>query len=660
MRRILPILLFVFLSCALTLLSGCPVDGDEPGFPGQDIRITFAHTTDSHSKVLPFNYVPSATDLNVLGIRECVDHLQFCQQALAGAGELQVSGESNVDGGGAVAQSGDAIDLGPDDSLDNLYCQAVYSAQNQDVYDPEGLCPDLCNFDESNGGPRRDYDDEALEAKEQDCRNCLVDLEPVRKCKEFYGGVARVAWVINKIRRQYPRVLHVDSGDYFQGAPIFNLFKGEVEVRALSAMGVDIATIGNHEFDNGAAIMANMLYRYANFPLLNANYIWADPSQTDDRHHLGNLVQPMIVKQLDGLRVGFIGLGNLHSMTSIANADNSSHIMAMDTIQAVSDYLPFVEDHADLVVLISHLGVHPDLELASQVDGIDIIFGGHDHTVIMPPARIRTPNGGTTLVVHSGVNYKLVGQLDVVVRDGVIRGHEYKVIPIDGSEDPENEIGEDPIVKNVVDEYEFLLNRAQDLDRIVAIANGPFPRQSDGDSALGNLVTDSMRLRERVEADFAITNSLGIRANIDAGEVSLGKIYEVFPFENTLVTMYLSGREIKDLFDFIASRSSSYGCKTQAQVSGVRCVLDCQTGRAESVSINGNVIVENYTLVDASAVYLVATNDYIANGGSGFDVLEMNTTKQNTMLSLRDVVVEYMESISPLDPTTDGRIQLLQ
>ena len=194
----------------------------------------------------------------------------------------------------------------------------------------------------------------------------------------------------------------------------------------------------------------------------------------------------------------------------------------------------------------------------------------------------------------------------------------------------------------------------------MAVANGAFPRQTDGDSPLGNLVTDSMRLRERVEADFAMTNSLGIRANIDAGEVSLGKIYEVFPFENTLVTMYLSGREIKDLFDFIADRSASYGCKTQAQVSGVRCVLDCRTGRAQSVEINGTSIVEDYKLVNPTAVFLVATNDYIANGGSGFDVLEMNTTKQNTMLSLRDVVVEYMESISPLVPVSDGRIQLLQ
>ena len=414
MRRFIPIPAFLLVACGLSFLSGCPMEGDEPGFPGQDIRITFVHTTDSHSKVLPFNYVPSATDRD-LGIPECTDYLQYCQQALSGLNELEVSGESNVDGGGAVSQSGDSVDLGPNDSLQNKNCQEVYTAaKRQETYDPEGLCESAC----------------VDKPDEKDCRACLMELPSVHFCKEFYGGAARVAWKINKIREEYPRVLHVDSGDYFQGAPIFNLFRGEAEVRALSAMGVDVSTIGNHEFDNGATIMSTMLYRFANFPLLNTNYIWTDPNLIDDNHHLGNLIQPMMIKQVDGIRVGFLGLGNLHSMTSIANADNSSRILAMDTIQAVTDYLPFVEDHSDLVVVVSHLGVHPDLELASKVDGIDIIFGGHDHTVIMPPAVVRTPNGGKTLVVHSGVNYKLVGQLDVVVRDGVIRGHEYQVHPI--------------------------------------------------------------------------------------------------------------------------------------------------------------------------------------------------------------------------------------
>lgn len=550
------------------VLAACQSDGAYVDLRQQSLSMTFLHTSDTHSKVLPFRYEPSATDTGTLGIQTC----------------------------------------------------------SPPASDPKA-------------------------------------------CDSFtYGGAARASWVIERERARAARSAYIDSGDFFQGAPIFNLFRGEAEVRALSAMNVDVEITGNHEFDNGAAILTDLLYNYASFQVLNANYMFKAPTEPGSTL-LGERVDPLTVRYYDGLKVGYIGLGNIVAMTSIGRADNKLGFRAIDSIESLNKYVPMIRDQVDLVVVVSHLGVAGDMEIAEQVPGIDIIFGGHDHVVIMPPAEVKSKyDDRNVLVVHSGVNFKVVGRLDVVVRDKHVVSHSYQVFPIDSRRDSKGnlEIGENPKVANVLYDYEFELNRAQDLTRVIGKAKESIPRNMDdgGDSPLGNLVSDAMRLRDRVGASFAMTNSLGIRADFDAGDITVGKLYEVFPFENTLVTMYLSGPELKKLFDYSAARTAEYGCKTQIQISGAYVELDCSRGRARTLRIGdaekSTTIIENYTLVAPNAFFLMATNDYIAAGGSGFYMLEQNTTKQDTALSLRDVVMDYIENKKELSAGNDERIKLIQ
>jgi 2',3'-cyclic-nucleotide 2'-phosphodiesterase (5'-nucleotidase family) len=199
---------------------------------------------------------------------------------------------------------------------------------------------------------------------------------------------------------------------------------------------------------------------------------------------------------------------------------------------------------------------------------------------------------------------------------------------------------------------------------------------SGGDSQLGNLVARAMQTRTGVEAELAITNSLGIRADFEQGALTNEQMFNVFPFENSITVMYLSGSEIQETLDFVARKSADRGCRTQAQVSGVWfdmvCSGDCPDGRtscAKNIVLgeccrggspadgcaagdpDGPIVGGACTPVEPTGLYKVAVNDYIAQGGSGFEVLKRNTSKQNTNVSLRDSLIDFMRKQKPCEPT---------
>ena len=178
-----------------------------------------------------------------------------------------------------------------------------------------------------------------------------------------------------------------------------------------------------------------------------------------------------------------------------------------------------------------------------------------------------------------------------------------------------------------------------------------------GDSQLGNLVARSMQVQQGVEAELAITNSLGIRADFEYGPLTIEQMFNVFPFENSITVIYLSGQEIKDTLDYIAQRSATRGCRTQAQVAGIAFDMVCggpNGAYAKNIAIgdncrlNGDPSAEldfsKCAPLEIASLYRVAVNDYIAAGGSGFEVLRRNTSKQDTGISLRDSLRVYLNT----------------
>lgn len=500
-----------------------------------------------------------------------------------------------------------------------------------------------------------------------------------------FGGIARISTIANRERAKASRSLWLDSGDCFQGAPVFNMFKGEAEVRSLSLAGMDGAVVGNHEFDLGSANLIKQIENWAQYPFLAANYIYDDPANPQEKG-LSDVFTPYYIYDLDGLKVGVIGMANWSSMTGIFEGGNSLGLRPIDDAQVVREYVRLLRPVVDVLMLVSHLGLDEDQGLATDDDaedgvgiesipleGVDVVLGGHLHIVLNPPKVIQHENGDQTILVHSGAFAKYVGRFDMVVKVGTdnsrpetrsrVSAFTYDNIPVDST------VPADPRITELLWPYSVALNREIDLDGVFAYTCKGDPGScsdkvlrnniSGGDSQLGNLVARSMQVRSGVEAEFAITNSLGIRADFEPGPLTIEQMFNVFPFENSITVMYLSGLEVQETLDFVARKSAARGCRTQAQVSGIYwdmvCGGDCPDGAAacaKNIVIGDDCRVNSdpsedidparCAPIEPTGLYRVAVNDYISRGGSGFEVLKRNTSKLDTGVSLRDALIDFI------------------
>jgi 2',3'-cyclic-nucleotide 2'-phosphodiesterase (5'-nucleotidase family) len=509
-----------------------------------------------------------------------------------------------------------------------------------------------------------------------------------------FGGIARISTLVKQIRGTSNRSLWLDSGDCFQGAPVFNEFKGEAEMRALTVAGLDGAVLGNHEFDLGAKNLFDKIDNWADYPLLAANYVWDDPppaAAISNGKSLRDVVAPYEIYDVQGITVGVIGMGNTSTITSIYEGGNNLGFRPLADADALEQWVRFLRPQVDLIVVVSHLGLDEDEDLtASEVDdpnaslplaGVDLILGGHLHIVTNPPKLIPNDSiGHNTVLVHSGAFAKYVGRLDLVVHVGErggdpdkrsrIASFSYINIPVD------SKVNDDPEIANLMWPYSVKLNQDIDLNGVFSYvdpAGGAKIVRNDasgGDSQLGNLVARSMQLQDGVEAEFAMTNSLGIRADFERGPLTIEQMFNVFPFENTIVVMYLSGVEVQETLDFVAQRSAERGCRTQAQVSGITFDMVCHgscpdggTACAKNIYVgdhcrqggdpDAGIDPTRCARLLPTSLYRVAVNDYIAAGGSGFEVLKRNSSKQDTGVSLRDGLRVFLNRQAACTTQTD-------
>lgn len=242
------------------------------------------------------------------------------------------------------------------------------------------------------------------------------------------GGAARRATLISRVRAENPHTLLLDAGDVFQGTPYFNLFKGEADFRVMSALGYDAMTIGNHDFDAGVEGLLAAL-PHARFPLLNANYDFgASP--------LAEHVRPCLVRDLAGVRVGLFGLGVV--LAGLVSEPLCRGITYTDPLAAARAMVARLrgEERCDLVVCLSHLGNQGyageigDQQLAAALEGIDLIVGGHSHTFMDEPTRVRHGER-ETLVFQVGWGGIHLGRVDFSLRAGRVAGAQASVLPVD-------------------------------------------------------------------------------------------------------------------------------------------------------------------------------------------------------------------------------------
>ncbi len=423
-----------------------------------------------------------------------------------------------------------------------------------------------------------------------------------------YGGMARISTLVNRIRATSDRSIWLDSGDAWEGAPVFNEFKGEAEIRALSLAGMDGEVLGNHEFDLGSTQLFAMIDQWSQFPHIVANYAFDDSTDPQTRS-LKDVVRPYQIYDVKGVKIAVIGMGNQDTLLGSFEGGNGLGFRPIDDFEVLSQYVDLLRPTVDLIVVASHLGLDNDEGLsASMVDdpnaalaikGVDLILGGHLHIVTNPPKLL--PNGDdsvicqtqdcSTLLVHSGAFAKYVGRIDLVVHmsdngNNSDPEHRTRIKSFAYVNQPVYEgVPDDPAIANLLEPYLVKLNQDINLNGVFAWVGPPATYNkgkivrndpTGGDSQLGNLVARSMMAQIGVEAQFAFTNSLGIRADFEPGALTNEQMFNVFPFENTIVVMYLSGQEIKDTLDFVAGKSATRGCQSQMQAAGITFDMVCR------------------------------------------------------------------------------------
>ncbi len=234
------------------------------------------------------------------------------------------------------------------------------------------------------------------------------------------GGVARRATLVKRVRKQNPNTLLIDAGDAFQGTPYFNFYKGEVEYKAMSQIGYDVGTLGNHEFDNGVAALAAAM-KFANFDFVSANYeLRGTP--------LESRVKPYVVREVAGVRIGLFGLGiSPAGLITPANFKGVTYRDPFEVSRGVVNVLQETEK-CSLILCMSHLGYYAnpkegeigDSQVAAQLNGIDFIASGHTHTFMEKPVMQRQPSGKETVIFQVGKSGIYVGRVDFTLRSGKV------------------------------------------------------------------------------------------------------------------------------------------------------------------------------------------------------------------------------------------------
>ena len=229
------------------------------------------------------------------------------------------------------------------------------------------------------------------------------------------GGYERRENYIEKVRKEYPNVLLMDAGDYSQGTPYFTLFKGDVEIELMNALGYDVATIGNHEFDNGTAELARRV-KMASFPIVCANYDFTGTA-------LEGIIKPYTVIEKGGLKIGVIGvLTDIMSLVSPKNVKGIKYIEPYNVVNKLASKLK-KKEKCDLVIQLTHLGFDggskhapSDDMVAAQSKDIDIIIGGHSHTYITEKKLVPNKNGKDVVIVTANEKGNYVGKLDLYLQ----------------------------------------------------------------------------------------------------------------------------------------------------------------------------------------------------------------------------------------------------
>jgi 2',3'-cyclic-nucleotide 2'-phosphodiesterase (5'-nucleotidase family)/inosine-uridine nucleoside N-ribohydrolase len=448
------------------------------------------------------------------------------------------------------------------------------------------------------------------------------------------GGLARVATIKKQLATEKRNVIVTLAGDFLSPSVASGIFRGIQMVESLNVMELDIATLGNHEFDFGSEVLRQRMDQ-ADWDWVVTNVLDAATGQP-----MGGAA-PYLVREYGDLKVGFLGL-------CLAGAEinprNTEGLDFLDPFEAAGGVLEELErEEVDLVIALTHLDYADDVRLAQRFPRIDLVLGGHEHFPI-------TSQVGGTLITKPGSDARFISRIDVSRphSEAAIEKH-FELVAV--SED----IEDDPATATVVADWEAQID--EQLDVIVGSTSQPLDAVAEsvrsGESNLGNLMADAMR--RATGAEIAIINGGSIRSNriYPAGELSRRDILAIHPFGGVVCEVEVPGSVVLRALEHGVSRlGESVG--RFPQVSGLRFSVDPDKPAGNRVQ---DVFVGEEAL-DAERLYRVAVGDYMLDGGDGYsmfaDARVLVDGEEGPLLV--SALAETVETQGQVGPEIEGRI----
>ena len=482
---------------------------------------------------------------------------------------------------------------------------------------------------------------------------CSSEEEGKNEC---FGGVARLKVAIDQKRQELTgkNVLLLNGGDNFQGSLFYTTYKGAAEAEFLNLMKFDAMTVGNHEFDDGEPGLVTFLDKVT-FPVLSSNVLPGFKSKLTDR------IKPSLTLDVGGQKVGIVGAVTNDTSELSSPGDDVLIGIDVDTITTAVEDLK--KQGVNKIIALTHVGYPRDLAVIAKIPDVDIVVGGHSHSLLSNsdekaegpyPTMVDNPGGYKVPVVQAGAYSKYLGDLVVNFDDnGVVKTASGNPVLVDSAFKPDA-----AVLARVAE----LAKPIEELKtKIIGKTDAPIDGTRESCRAkeceMGDLVTDAMLDRVKGQGvTIAITNGGGLRASIDAGDVSMGEAITVLPFQNTVATFQLKGADIRAALENGVSQIAGGGGRFP-QVAGMKFSFDKSKpagSRVVDVEVKES---DGFVALDPAKTYNLVSNNFMRNGGDGYSVFK--TKAENAYdygPGLETVLADYLAAHNPYKPLTEGRI----
>jgi len=444
--------------------------------------------------------------------------------------------------------------------------------------------------------------------------------------KIFVGGTASLLGYVNKYRDN--KSLLLNGGDEYQGTPISSITKGFSQIQLLDLFNIDAFVLGNHDFDYGMYTLDSAL-KLANYKYLSANLYYKDKKRTFGK--------PFIIKEINGVKIGIIGVSPIELMT-LTVPKNVDGIQLLNTDSVITaDANELKKEKCNLVILLSHNGEDVDKKFAEKHSkDINIIIGGHSHTPIFKPEVI---NG--VLICQAGSYGRWLGKLDLKIdikKDSVV-SYFGRLIETDFDSTIYDKPAEEK-VENMLAAIE------PEMKRPIGKVLTDWKK-----NALGQWEADA--IKDIIKSDIAFLNSGSIRKDMLAGNITIGDVWEINPFGNSMMKFSVSGKALKQMISNMLRGSSR---DDNILLSGINIQYDSKLMKDStqdfivSIKVGGNDFNENSN-------YTIATNNYVVSQLKKYfgDIPEEIKAEDTNILD-RDLIIEAVEKQKEINPVFEKRI----